>query len=124
MSPIVLASRSSGEDYGCELILSLIVAPKTKDNLQGRLYGSNNKELVPVKDNEGDSISILSNHACKKRKSSTTTKHPPRQHSGTGREGQEVSLSHRLQSAGLVQAESMAENCQKTKTNYQSRYSN
>ena len=62
MGPIVLASGSSGEDYRCELILSSIAAPKTKDDklLQGRLYGSRTKGL-PVKDDDGDNVSILSN---------------------------------------------------------------
>ena len=121
MGPIVLSSGSSaaGEDYRCELILSSIAAPKTKEDklLQGRLYGSRNKELQ-VNDDDGDNISILSNASKKRQSRSKTTKHP-RQHSGAGQEGQrdEVSLSHRLQAAGLAQAELMAENRRKAKTN-------
>ncbi len=119
MGPIVLSSGSSGEDYRCELILSSIAAPKTKEDklLQGRLYGSRNKELR-LKDDDGDNISILSN-ASKKRQSHSKTTEDPCQHSGAGQEGRrdEVSLSHRLQAAGLAQAELMAENRRKAKTN-------
>ena len=85
--------------------------------MQGRLYGSRNKELR-VKDDDGDNISILSNAKKKRQSRGKTTKHP-RQHSGAGQEGQrdKVSLSHRLQAAGLAQAELMAENRRKAKTN-------
>jgi hypothetical protein len=116
MGPIVLASGSSGEDYQCELILTSIAAPKTKDDklLQGRLYGSRTNAL-PAKDDYGDdNVSILSNVSEKrtKKNSKLTKQDTPRQHSG-----HEVSLSHRLQAAGLVQAELMAENRRKAKTN-------
>ncbi len=95
--PIVLLSESSGggEDYRCELILSSIAVPKTKDGklLQGRLYGS--RKQLPVKENEGDDeIRILSN-ASKKRRSSKVRKHLC-QNSEAGQRGQEVSLSNRL----------------------------
>ena len=107
MGPIVLASGLSGEDYQCELNLSSIAAPKTKNDklLQGRLYGSRTKGL-PANDDDGDNVSILSNISKARRKNNsklTKQEDTPRQHSR-----HEVSMSHKLQAAGLAQAELMA----------------
>ena len=110
MGPI---SVSPGSDYRCELILSSTPAPKTKEEklLQGRMYLSRNKQLP--KNDDGEAYYRQE----KTRQQSRKSEYQTLQTMVAGREGGHVSLSHRLQAAGLAQAELLSENRRKAKTN-------